>query len=335
MAPRRAIHVVAGLLVEGSTVCITRRRADAHQGGKWEFPGGKLHRDEAPLAGLRRELHEELGIDIEAAQPFLQVRHSYPECDVLLDVWQVARYAGVPHGREGQELRWGGIQQLTPDDFPEADRPVLRRLQLSSLYLISDAGRFGLAPFAARLEHALRAGARLLQLREPQLARDPFCGYARELTQLCRRYGARLLVNADPGWVADCAADGVHLNSRRLMASSDRPLAADGWVAASCHDAAQLAQAQALHADFAVLGPVFPTASHPGAPVLGWARFAALCMDVSLPVYALGGLQSRDLPAARAAGAQGLAMISGIWGQDDIETAIQTALGQTPPDSAR
>jgi 8-oxo-dGTP diphosphatase len=84
-------------------------------------------------------------------------------------------------------------------------------------------------------------------------------------------------------------------------------------AAASCHDSTELARAMALDLDFAVLGPVKPTASHPGAAPLGWRRFAELARGASLPVYAIGGLRPADLDDARRAGAHGLAMISGSW----------------------
>ncbi len=140
---------------------------------------------------------------------------------------------------------------------------------------------------------------------------------------MCRRFGARFLVNADPARVAECGAAGVHLNSRRLMALSGRPLAPDRLIGASCHDAAELRQAQSLGLDFAVLGPVKPTASHPHGPVLGWQRFAELARSSALPVYAIGGMSADDLATARAAGAHGLAMISGVWGRDDLEAAVR------------
>jgi 8-oxo-dGTP diphosphatase len=85
------------------------------------------------------------------------------------------------------------------------------------------------------------------------------------------------------------------------------------WVAASCHDAAELEQAVRLGVDFVVLGPVLPTASHPGAPTLGWERFTQLIRDYPLPVYALGGLGHADLERARDCGAHGIALRSGAW----------------------
>lgn len=307
-------------------MCITRRRRGVHQGGKWELPGGKLEPREPPLAGLKRELHEELGIRVDAAEPFTQVHHVYPHVEVLLDVWRVTSFQGVPHGREAQELRWVDIDTLDPGEFPEADHPVLRRLQLPPLYLLSAVGRFGSDEFTRRLALALRAGARLVQLREPQMDRASFIKCARELGALCHDHGARLLVNADPACVAECAADGVHLSSRRLLALAERPLAPKYWIGASCHNQAELERAWVLGVDFAVLGPVRPTSSHPGGAVLGWEQFGVLCASVQMPIYAIGGMRPGDLPKARAAHAHGLAMISGIWERQDIEAAVDESV---------
>lgn len=322
--PRAKIHVVAGLLSEYGQICITRRPQDAHQGGKWELPGGKREAGETPRAALARELREELGIAVTVAEPFAQVRHAYSDIEVLLDVWRVIGYEGVPRGCEAQELVWAEIDALDPAEFPEADRPILRRLQLPPLYLLSDVQRQGRVEFASRLVRAVRAGARLIQLREPWMARSEFTGYARELSARCRDFGARLLINADPAWTEECGADGVHLNSKRLMALSARPLGSNNWVSASCHNDAELHKAQALGLDFVVLGPVRPTPSHAGAATIGWEHFAVLCASVSLPVYAIGGMQAGDLETSRSKGAQGLAMISGVWGSVDFESEVRS-----------
>lgn len=322
-ATRRAIHVVAGLLIDGDLICITRRHDSTHQGGKWEFPGGKLEANEGPLAGLQRELREELGIQVRGAIPFLCVHHDYGDMEVTLDVWRVAQYEGTPRGREAQPLRWVRLAELDPSDFPDADRPVIRRLQLPTLYLLSDVGRFGTAEFSRRLARALEAGTRLVQLREPQMNRTEFVTYAHQLAALCHDFGARLLINADPDTVAECDADGVHLNSRRLMELSRRPLSQANWVAASCHNEQELQKAQQLDVDFVVLGPVLPTASHPNAPTMGWERFCALCGSTTLPVYAIGGTQPEHILKAWHGGARGLAMIRGIWDRDDFEDAVR------------
>jgi 8-oxo-dGTP diphosphatase len=327
-APSRpAIHVVAGLVIEDDRVCVTRRADDTHQGGKWEFPGGKLEPQEDPLAGLKRELLEELGITVQQAEAFMDVRHDYGDLRVRLDVWRIIRYGGTPHGREAQPLRWVRIAELDPHDFPDADQPVLRRLQLPALYLLSDVGRFGKDGFTKQLARALEAGARMVQLREPDMGRASFTAYAREIAELCHGFDARLLVNADPAWVDDCSADGAHLNSRRLHELSERPLTASHWVGASCHDERELAAAQRLRLDFVVLGPVQPTASHPEAAALGWERFRRLCAFTTLPVYAIGGMRADHYVAARTAGAHGLAMISGVWGDADPKAVVRRLAG--------
>jgi 8-oxo-dGTP diphosphatase len=104
----------------------------------------------------------------------------------------------------------------------------------------------------------------------------------------------------------------VHYTARQLMALKSRPRS--GLAAASCHTPEELAHAAALELDFAVLGPVKPTPSHPDAALLGWEGFARIARGASLPVYAIGGLRRRDLEAAWHAGAHGVAMISGAWG---------------------
>ena len=323
-----SLHITVGIIVGDGKVFISRRPDDAHQGGKWEFPGGKVRPEETVFEALFRELREELGIEVRAAAPFIKVCHAYADRTVLLDAWRVTAHSGSPRGREGQEVRWVAPDELNILDFPEANRPILRKLQLPLLYLITDSRRFGTslhiswADFLMRLERALRAGARLVQLREPHLSESDYQVCAKETTALCHRYGAKLLLNADPGLVGACGADGVHLNRQRLMNLRQRPLGPELLVAASCHDAGELKQAVHLDVDFAVLSPVARTLSHPDVEPLGWETFRDLCAEAAMPVYALGGMRPQDLPRARAAGAQGLAMISGIWQEDAIEEAM-------------
>jgi 8-oxo-dGTP diphosphatase len=323
-----AVPVAVGILEDAQhRILVTRRPPGKHQGGKWEFPGGKIHPGEGMPAALARELHEELGIVVQDAQPLRRVHHVYIEKSVLLDVWRVARYTGEPHGREGQPLRWVTREELGRLDLPAADRPILRALGLPPLYLISDVRRFGEAVFLARLERVLEAGASLLQLREPDLPNDEYRALATGVTRLAHRHGARVLLNTDPELVAACGADGVHLNRHRLMRLTQRPLPPEYLVAASCHNAAELTQAAHVDADFAVLSPVLPTASHPGAVTLGWDGFACLRHDADIPVYALGGMQPGYVADAMRAGAHGLAMLSAVWASESPEAVVRGLLG--------
>lgn len=127
------VHVaVAVLTVKGKfekKVLIAKRPDHVHKGGLWEFPGGKVEEGEAVLEALSRELKEELAISVLDAEPFLEVRHDYPEKSVLLDVWEVTRFSGCAVGNEGQPVVWISVDQLNDYKFPEANRPILDELQ--------------------------------------------------------------------------------------------------------------------------------------------------------------------------------------------------------------
>lgn len=182
---------------------------------------------------------------------------------------------------------------------------------LPAVYAITNAGADGAGKFMRSLERALNGGVRLIQVREHAMPSTQFTGFAREVIERAHGHGAIVLVNNDESLALDVGADGVHLTSARLMAL-DRPPGIGLW-AASCHGASELAQAARLGADFAVLSPVLPTASHPGEPGMGWNVFEAQVRDCPLPVYALGGMREELLDVARQHGAHGIALRSGIW----------------------
>jgi len=113
-------------------ILISRRPDHLHQGGLWEFPGGKVETDELPEQALGRELREELGIQVTQAQPYLQVSHDYSDKQVLLDIWQVNGFSGQPRGMEGQDCRWVALSELLGSDsgyaFPAANQAILDKL---------------------------------------------------------------------------------------------------------------------------------------------------------------------------------------------------------------
>jgi 8-oxo-dGTP diphosphatase len=305
------IHVAAAVIVNArGEVLLSLRHAHAHQGGLWEFPGGKVEADETAMQALRRELHEELGIDVRAARPLIRIPHHYHDKSVLLDVWRVTAFDGELHGREGQPVQWVAPANLPDFEFPAANRAIVTAASLPDRYLITPEPDTN---FLERLDCAFAAGIRLVQLRAKRLSAQAYAELAREICARARPHGAEILLNADPALVIETGAAGVHLTAQRLRGLDRRPLPAGYWVAASCHDADELAQAADIGCDFAVLGPVLPTASHPGAMHLGWAGLQALAEITALPVFALGGMALADLNAAWQAGAQGIAAIRGLW----------------------
>lgn len=128
-APAPALHVLVGLIAdERGRILINQRRPGTHMAGFWEFPGGKLADGETPRQALDRELAEELGITVLDAEPFMQHRHDYPDRRVLLDVWRVTGYTGVPQGLEAQALAWVPAAELIGFGLLAADRPIVDAL---------------------------------------------------------------------------------------------------------------------------------------------------------------------------------------------------------------
>lgn len=310
MRPR--IEVVAAVLQRSDgTFLLAQRPEGKVYAGYWEFPGGKVERGETAAVALARELREELGIDVQEAFPWITRDYDYEHACVRLRFYRVTRWSGELHGREQQAFAWQRTDQLTVSPLLPANGPILRALALPTMYGISDAHTTGIGAFLDCLARATGRGLRLVQVREKGLPDDALLELVSRVGTVAAGHGAKVLLNAEPALAASARAHGLHLTSARLMAAATRPHFE--LVGASCHDERELAHAAALELDFVVLGPVLDTPTHPGAPTLGWARFAALVADCPLPVYALGGLNMGNMHDAWRAGAHGIAAIRGAW----------------------
>ncbi len=310
------LHVVAAV-IRGSgqqqgKVFLAKRPAHISQGGKWEFPGGKVEAGETREAALARELQEEVGIQVMAARPLIEVYHHYVERLVHLDVWEVTAFSGEPHGKEGQETAWVDNTDLHSLTFPAANLPIITATQLPDSCLITPEPQ-GTADFLRRLESCLIAGVRLVQFRAKSLSPTAYLALASQVIALVHAYGGKVMLNSPPQLLAE--ADGLHLTSTQLFALNAKPLLPAGqWLSAACHNAQELAHAAHLGVDFAFLSPVLVTASHPEVAALGWQAFQQLVAEVNLPVYALGGLAETQVETARLHGGQGIAAIRALWG---------------------
>ncbi len=312
-ATRRRIAVVAAVLQQpdGRFLLAQRPQGKAYA-GYWEFPGGKVEPDETPAQALKRELHEELGIEVTAAHPWLTREYDYEHADVRLDFFRVRGWRGEPQGREQQAFAWQRIEAIDVAPLLPANGPILAALALPETYAITGfAVDTPQARVNAAVDSALARGVRLIQVRGRGWPAERFARHAADIVARGHAGGAKVLINGDADLAQRCGADGVHLTAAQLRAMPARPVLP--LVAASCHDAVEMALAAQLGADFAVLGPVLPTPTHPGAELLGWSRFAALVAGCRMPVFALGGLDESSRGAALAAGAHGLAMIRGVW----------------------
>lgn len=308
------LHVAVGVIRnERDQILIARRQPGVHLEGFWEFPGGKVEQGESVVAALKRELHEELDIEVGSASPLIKVKHQYPERRVLLDVWQVDSFSGRPQGRQGQSVRWVQKQDLPHVVFPKGNRAIASAARLPHRYAILDCESGDPKVLADSLARLAKKGIRMIQLRAKGLEKDSRCrSFAERALEYCRARGIILLLNSDPNLATALGADGVHLNAARLMALKERPLDSGYWVAASCHNQLELRQAERMHVDFVLLSPVARTLTHPERAGMGWAAFTDLVDRVNVPVYALGGLTEYDLQQARESGAQGIAAIRGF-----------------------
>ena len=309
---KKAVHVAVGVIQRADgAILIAKRPEHAHQGGFWEFPGGKVEQGESVQSALARELHEELDLTVSASRPLIQIAHDYADKSVLLDVWLVTEFSGEPHGKEGQPLRWCLPAELSAKDFPAANGPIILAIQLPDRYWITpepDLAHMDL--FWRRVDQVIESGVKLIQLRSKVYSSDTLKSILLELFARASRHSVRVLVNEFVELAAFC--DGVHLTAAQLKSLPSRPLLAEKLVAASCHSPAELALAEFLECDFAVLSPIAHTKSHPEAVPIGWEHFANWVSGVKIPVYGLGGLNKSDLEHAWAAGAQGVAGISGF-----------------------
>lgn len=315
------IQVAVGVVKnpEGK-ILISLRHADLHQGGLWEFPGGKIEPSETAEQALTRELKEELNITVTAATPLITVNHQYPDLSVQLNVFLVEQFLGEAKSCEGQPFKWVTLTELEHYAFPAANQPIITAARLPHYYaILADADEALLLP---NLQKMLNRGVKLIQARLKNLPPAAVAKFVEQAYPLCKQQQALLLMNS----AVECpaAVDGIHLTSRDLMAlrpCSGQPLrlgsgqaltARPGngkWLAASCHNLEQLQHAQNIGVDFVVLAPVLATQTHPGAASLGWEKFAELVAKVNLPVYALGGMTESSLITARQSGGQGIAAI--------------------------
>lgn len=309
----KRVHVAVAVIENDcGDVLIARRASHQHMGGLWEFPGGKVETGETVLQALQREIHEEIALTVKAATPMLQIPFHYPDKHVLLDVWRVNDFSGIPRGCEGQPVCWVPRRELSAYEFPPANRAILTALRLPERLLVTGDFENPLQCLQ-RVETAIRQyGVRAIMLRAHHLDETVYRQLASDLSALCLGCDVRLLLNTAATPMLR-GADGLHLSAQRLLSCHERPVTDAQLFGASCHNRQEIAHAIALGVDYLTLSPVLPTRSHPGVAVLGWERFADLLQFCPVPVFALGGVGDADLPRIKALGGFGVAAISAWW----------------------
>lgn len=306
----KSLHVVAAVIrnSKGETL-LSKRLPNTIYAGLWEFPGGKRELNESVFQTLKRELFEELGIEVTNARPLIHINHDYPENKrIHLDIWQVEGWNGEPFGKEHQEIQW--LTDFSHLTFLEANYPILKAVQLPSTIAITPEPN---DDFWYELEKTLETGILFLQFRAHSLENKQYCEYAEKILKIAQPYQTKILLNTDLKSAQQVKSQGIHLNSQRLYIYNERPVDKNITLSVSCHNLKDIKQAHKIDADFILLAPVKNTLSHPEKKSLGWFKFAQLTEQSKIPIYALGGMRKNDLSIAWAHGAQGIAAIRGLW----------------------
>jgi len=316
--PPETVDVAAGVIVRfDGRFLLGRRPPGGFYPGYWEFPGGKAEPGESPAEALYRELDEELGLQVERLYPWLVRTHDYEHACVRLHFFEVAQWQGGVHARIHDALDWvlPGAPDA-PSPMLPANGPILKALALPHRMGITHAATIGIEPQLVALDRALQTGLRLVLIRENALPMPMRRAFTKEAVRRAHAAGALAIVNGEPELAREVGADGLHLTAAKLATSNSRPDFA--WVGASCHIRTELEHAAARGFDYALLGAVKHTATHPGGKTLGWKGFAALASGLPLPVFALGGLKDSDLETARLSGAHGIATMRSAWDSAEI-----------------
>ena len=295
---------------EQGKILVTQRNKDAHLPNVWEFPGGKLEAGESFKQGLRREIHEEVGVNVRQCAKLIDFNYAYEDRELSFQVFTVIVHSNEVHIPGQQNIAWVDPQDLSQLDFPSANQIIINAINLPQSYMIADLSVLG-DHLLEKVKINLENGVSLIQFRAPSINKEQYLAIADELCDLCHQKNARLILNGELDWFRNSSADGIHLNSQRLAAlhnAGQRPV--DGEIySASCHTTEELEYANSLGVRTAIIGPVLQTPSHPQSRPLGWPQFSRLCTHANIPVYAIGGLGKKELQTAQVNGAHGIAGI--------------------------
>lgn len=316
MSSSKIVHVAVAVIKNShGQLFISKRPDESHQGGLWEFPGGKIENNETVLEALKRELIEEIGITLVHASPLIRIHHDYDDKSVLLDVWCVDDFEGKAFGKEGQNTCWINQDELSLYEFPAANIPIIKALNLPDKYMIT--GEFNYEDeLLTRIQSGLDKGIKLIQFRAYELNDNVYFNYAQKIYNYCEKYNSKLLLNTSIEKYklhqADKFSHGLHLNSKEIKSYSLN-VDYNFLTSTSVHNYEELQFAEDRQIDFAVLSPVNETLSHPESKPLGWENFKKLTDNANIPIYALGGMSDGDINNAKDNGAQGIAAIGEFW----------------------
>ncbi len=307
------VHVAVGVIKNQDNEVLISKRADhVHQGGLWEFPGGKIEAGEKVTDALIRELKEELGITCEKIQPLSEIEFDYGDKKVCLHTRIVNEFTGSASGCEGQKIQWVNLKLLDDYTFPEANITILRQIQLPEHIQIT--GQYStIDELLSRSEQCFQKKISMLHFRAHHLSDSEYINHAKALKSLCADHAVALIVNRNQKVFEEVDADGLHLTRYEARNYSKRPVDRDKYLSVSCHSSYEIIVAQNLMADYCFISPVKDAISHDAGEAIGFEAFENFCHQSPFPLYALGGMTTEDIKQVRSLGGAGVAGISEYW----------------------
>jgi len=306
----KIVDVAVGILRNDNKVLLAQRPEPKPYHGWWEFPGGKVENNESPEQALKRELKEELGINIDGCSPWIIRHHSYEHASVRLHFFLVSQWSGDVIPQENQNIKWTDPRKPEVTPILEANSVIFKALSLPPIYAITNFSELKDNFFSA-LKRKIENGLQLIQIREKGLEINDLIYFCKEVQRLTKNYDMSILLNSNIELAKDLGLDGVHLNSSQIY--QDLSIPKHMIIGASCHTVEDLKMAEEKKYSFALLSPVNKTQSHPELKPMGWEKFKQIINGFQIPIYALGGMTEHDKNNAYVSGSIGIASQRAIW----------------------
>ena len=279
--------------------------------GWWEFPGGKIEKDETSVDALYREIYEEIGVKITKFEKWVTRKYFYGGNDITLHFFKVHKWEGEVTSKENQKLVWTYLQNLNVSPILPANLFVQKAFDLPMHYAITNLSETSKKVFFNQLQNKISNGLKMIQVREKNISFKEFKIFSKEVIEICKPNDVKVIINSNVDLAYEIKADGVHLTSKDLIHIKKIP---DNLiVSASCHTQEEIDIAEKLNINFLVLSAVKKTLSHEDIKPLGWNKFEKIVNKVNTPIYALGGLGVKDYQVALGNGAIGIASQRLIW----------------------
>lgn len=193
------------------------------------------------------------------------------------------------------------------------------------LYAVTDRAWLGDKTLSWQVEESLKGGATMIQLREKHLDHEHFLKEAKEIKELCRKYQVPFLINDDVDLAVEVDADGVHVGQHDMEAGEVRKkIGPNRILGVSAQTVEQALLAQQAGADYLGVGAVFPTGTKDDADAVSIQTLGEICRAVSIPVVAIGGIGQHNVMQLAGSGICGIAVVSAIYAQPDIQNAAST-----------